>query len=156
MASGQGLVDRAQRLGPLPLRIERGSAEIHRRRIRRVLAGHLLGLLQHIAPRVHPGVDPTEIEVSVHVVGLELDGAAQLPRRIQVPRLGRVCAADQVNGRRKLRVDLQHVLELDDCLVVLTLGVVGRCLLEVALLGDGRVLRASVEDQSKTSHGREG
>jgi hypothetical protein len=89
--------------------------------------------------------------VGLEIVGLELDGAAELPRGIEVPCLGGVRTAYEVHGGRELRVDLQRILQLDGRLVVLALGVVPLGFLKVSLLDNGGILCTRARDQRKVA-----
>ena len=107
-------------------------------------------------PAVRPYLDAPETErpaVALSRALLEPREADvhQLPHRVQMPRLRRVRATDEVQGRHELRIDLQRVLELDDGLVVLTLAVEGLGLLEVTLLRNGGIFRACAQGQDETA-----
>src|SRR5262249_6234136 len=142
LARGERLVDGGQCFLALPLRRQCSGTEIGRPCIRRFLGRDGRRLSEDIVPGLDPDVRSTEVGVRLEVVGLQTRGAAKLAYGIQMPGLGRVRAAKEVQGGRELRVRLESILELDDGFVVLALRVIAPGLVEIPLLDDRRVLRA--------------
>ena len=75
-----------------------------------------------------------------------LSRSAQLPGRVGVPALGVIRAAERVESRSEGRVQLEGILQIDDCLVILAFLEMARAPIEVLGLLDGRILSTREEE----------
>src|SRR5262249_61376993 len=91
-------------------------------------------LLISLVPSAQLDEDPAHVDRNRHGIGQELLRPGELAPRVAEPGLCRIGAAQRMQGRSELRIDLEGIAELDDGFVELRLLRVALATLECLLL----------------------
>jgi hypothetical protein len=105
------------------------------------------GLLRSLARFSEREERLPEQEADLDGLPVPFSRPTQLPGRVEVPTLGVIRAAERVESRSEGRVQLEGILQLDDCLVILAFLQMARAPIEVPLLLNGWVLGTREKDQ---------